>query len=294
MAQKSKLLSFLFLSVLFLANISAWTTVYNLNQQQPFEVVFFDIGQGDAALVKTHLGHYILIDGGEGEAILDKLKKEIPFYRKEIDLIVLSHAHSDHLGGLMYVLEDYDVNNILWNGVGGESALSSRWEKELKEGDYDVKIAQLGQRIKSNDFHIDILYPFENLKGEKFNDLNLSSVIIRVVYKDHSFLFTGDAYSSNEKELIEMENFCQNKEDAICRGMILNSDVLKVGHHGSKTSTSENFVEKVAPSVAVISSGKDNRYGHPHRETLEVLEKYDIKIARTDSGQDIRIKIEYE
>ncbi len=292
MARNNRIVVFSIVGLLFLANIFAWSIVYNLNQPQSFEVVFFDIGQGDAALIKTHLGHYILIDGGEDEVILDKLRKEIPFYRKEIDLIVLSHAHSDHLGGLMHVLEDYDANNILWNGVKGESALSSRWERELEEGDYDVKIAQSGQRIKSEGFFIDILYPFENIEKESFNDLNLSSIVLRVVYNNKSFLFTGDAYQSNETELVEMERYCQDKRDEIkCRGMVLNSDVLKVGHHGSKTSTSRDFVERISPSIAVISSGENNRFGHPHKEVLEVLEKYGIETIRTDLEGDIKIVI---
>ncbi len=291
-SDKRNILPFLILAGLILLNLFAWITVYDLNQPQPFEVVFFDVGQGDAALIKTHLGHYILIDGGETSVILDKLRKEIPFYRNEIDLIILSHAHSDHLGGLMHVLESYDTPNILWNGVGGESALSKRWERELEEGGYNVKIARAGQRIKSEDFFIDILYPLENIEKESFNDLNLSSIVNRVVYKDKSFLFTGDAYKSNEIELVEMENFCKNeKKEGLCRIMALQSDVIKIGHHGSKTSTSEEFIQAVMPSVAIISSGEDNRYGHPHSETLEILEKHDIKILRTDVEKDIRIKI---
>ena len=286
---------FSILAGLILLNFLAWATVYDLNLPQPFEVIFFNVGQGDAALIKTHLGHYILIDGGETSAILDKLRGEIPFYRKEIDLIILTHAHSDHLGGLMHVLESYDTPNILWNGVGGSGTLAGKWEKELEEGGYNVKIARAGQRIKTEDFFIDILYPLEDVSGTSFKDLNLSSVVARAVFRENSFLFMGDAYKSNETELIEMENLCREEEDRIgCRGMILDSSVIKIGHHGSKTSTSENFLERVMPSIAVISSGEGNRYGHPHPETLEVLEKHGIKILRTDTEGDIKIIIENE
>ncbi len=285
-----KIIILFILISLSLVNILLWIIIYNLNQPQDFEVVFFDVGQGDSALIKTHLGHYILIDGGEYDIIIDKLAKEIPFYRKEIDLIILSHAHADHLGGLLYVLENYKVSNILWNGQGSDSGLFLRWQRELTQNNYNVKIAQSGQRIKSQEFFIDILYPFNNIEKESFNDLNLSSIILRAVYNEKSFLFTGDAYKQNEEELIRMEDFCKDKRDQIkCRGMILDSDVLKVGHHGSRTSTSKEFVEKVSPLIAVISSGIDNRYGHPHKEVLEVLENYDIRIERTDLNQDIRI-----
>ncbi len=287
--------AFVALLALFLANLFAWNIVYQLNQEQPFEVVFFDVGQGDSALIKTHLGHYILIDAGDGKDVLDKLSKEIPFYRKDIDLIVLSHDHADHLGGFLDLVESYDITNILWNGVSGESTLSARWKREIDTGDYNVKIARLGQRISADDFFIDVLYPFDDISGDYFNDLNLSSVVVRVVYKDKSFLFMGDAYKENEEELIAMNKFCQDKrEELICRGMILDSDVLKVGHHGSRTSTSENFIELVDPSLAIISAGEDNRYGHPHPETLELLERYGIRIARTDLEGDIKIRINHE
>ncbi len=100
----------------------------------------------------------------------------------------------------------------------------------------------------------------------------------------------GDAYKSTEEELVRMKNYCKDKKEEIrCRGMILDSDVLKVGHHGSRTSTSQNFINEVQPLLAVISVGEKNRYGHPNEEVLEVLEKYDIKIARTDLEGDIKI-----
>lgn len=291
---KRRLLVYSIFLFLFLINIFSWTTIYNLNQSQNFEVVFFDVGQGDAALIKTHLGHYILIDGGEDSLILDKLSEEIPFFRRDIDLIILTHAHADHLGGLIEVLENYDVYNILWNGVRTESAMFSKWERMLKEGNYNIKISQLGQKIKSDNFSIDILYPLESIESQQFNDLNLSSIILRASYNNYFFLFTGDAYHENEKELIEMKEYCkESKEENKCQNLTIDSDVLKVGHHGSRTSTSEEFLKKVDPLVAVISSGKDNSYGHPHLEILELLKNYDIQIARTDQDGDIKITIDY-
>ncbi len=290
--KNKKLLILSIFGFLFFINVFSWITVYNLNQPQDFEVVFFDVGQGDAALIKTCLGHYILIDGGETSLILEKLSKEIPFWRKEIDLIVLTHAHADHLGGLIDVMENYKVENILWNGVEAETILFNKWKNELEKSDSEIKIAESGQRVKSGNFVMDILYPFEKVEKETFSDINLSSIVTRVSYKDSSFLFMGDAYKSIEKELIEAKNYCKDKRKEIkCRGMILNSDVLKVGHHGSRTSTSDIFLEKVMPLIAVISSGENNAFNHPHPETLEVLDKYGIRIARTDKENDIRINL---
>ena len=288
-----KLTIFFVFAFLFTINFVAWAKIYDLNQPQEFKVVFFDVEQGDSALIKTNLGHYILIDGGESSLILEKLSQKIPFYEKKIDLIVLTHAHADHLGGLIHVLENYHVENVLWNGVRTDTNLFDKWQRLLEEKDYNIKISEAGQRIKSGSFFIDVLYPFKKINDEFFKDVNLSSIILRIVYNNNSFLFTGDAYHLIEQELIEMEEFCRDKTKEIeCRGMTLKSDVLKVGHHGSKTSTSENFIEKVMPFIAVISSEESNRHGHPHQETLEVLKKYDIKVARTDKEGDIEIIIQ--
>jgi competence protein ComEC len=280
---------FLFLVVI---NIFVWTKFYELNQPEHLGVVFFDVGQGDSILIKTHLNHYILIDGGEDSLILEKLNKEIPFWVRDIDLIILTHAHSDHLGGLIHVMERYNVGNVLWNGVNPGTILSDRWEKIIKENNCNIKISQSGQRIKVGNFAMDILHPFNDVRKESFDDLNLSSIVLKISYLNNSFLLMGDAHQEIEQELIEMEDYCKDKMGEIkCRGMELDSDVLKIGHHGSKTSTSKNFLENVSPSIAVISVGEDNRYNHPHSETLELLEKYDIKIARTDKDGDIKITI---
>ncbi len=290
---KKKSFNYFFLIFLFFINFFIWIEFYELKQPQNFEVVFFDVGQGDAVLVKTNFNHYILIDGGENSLILEKLKKEIPFWTKNIDLVILTHAHADHLGGLIDVIENYNVKNILWNGVSGNSNLSKKWEDIISGNDYNIKISQLGQRIQIKEFVMDVLYPFNDISGEKFKDLNLSSIVLKINYLDNVFLLMGDADKSIEKELVEMMERCGKEEKEIkCRGLKnINSNVLKIGHHGSKTSTSEYFLEKVSPSIGIISVGENNKYNHPHKETLELLEKYDIKIARTDKDGDIKIII---
>ncbi len=284
----------LILGSLVFLNIFAWGIVYELSRPGQMEVIFFDIGQGDASLIKTPEGHKILIDGGPGPEILEKLAKEIPFWDKEIDLIILSHPHSDHLNGLIDVIEHYEVKFVLWTGVLAGGASFAKWEDLIT--DSEIIIARGGQRIKGKTFYLDILYPFSSYEGKEVRDLNTTSIIARLVTRDGSFLFTGDAYASNEKELIEAEKSCMegNLSFVFCRVMILNSDVLKVGHHGSKTSTSEEFLEAVSPSIAVISSGKNNSYGHPHKETLEALMNYGITILRTDREEDIKIISEME
>ncbi len=254
------------------------------------EVIFFDVGQGDAALIKSPQGHTILIDGGPGEVVLEKLGKEIPFFNRSIDLVILTHPHYDHLSGVVEVLLYYNVKEVVYTGVREENTLFKRWEEVVSEKGY--RTARSGMRISANDFYIDILYPFDNLDGEIVKDSNSTSVISRLAFRDHGIIFTGDAYSLQEKEVVEMERRCEEEDSLVCRSITLSSDVLKVGHHGSRTSTSQEFVVAVSPSVAVISAGKNNRYGHPHTEVLETLDRYGVSVMRTDRDGDVRMILE--
>jgi len=271
---------------LFLINILAWLVVYDFNKLLFLEVIFFDIGQGDAIFIKTPKRHQILIDGGPSSAILEKLGKELPFWDRTIDLIILTHPEYDHLVGLIEVVKRYKIENILWTGVRKETAEFKEWQRLIEEErmkeDAQIKIAKNGLRINLLIYEIDrkegyleILFPLESLEGGEFKNTNNTSIITKLVFGENSFLFSGDAYKEIERRLIEGE-------------VDLDSDVLKVGHHGSKTSTSEEFLKEILPEIAVISVGKENAYGHPHQEVLEILSKYGIRILRTDIDGDIK------
>ncbi len=261
---------------LFLANILAWITVFDLSQPQLLEVVFFDVGQGDSIFIETSQGHQILIDGGPTSVVLEKLNEEMPFWDRTIDLIILTHPERDHTVGLIEVLKSYKVENILWTGIIRDTSEYKEWINCIENEEAQTKIAQAGQKIEVGKAYLDILYPFENLEGQAVKNTNNTSIIARLVFGQNSFLFTGDAYKSVERKLID-------------KGGKLNSDILKVGHHGSKTSSGEEFIKQVSPEIAVVQAGRDNPYGHPHQETLEILEKYDIRVLRTDLDGDIKI-----
>ncbi|MGB9743434.1 MAG: ComEC/Rec2 family competence protein [Minisyncoccales bacterium] len=294
MNSRNKKFVWAILTGLLIFNFLAWSVIYHLNKPHSLEVVFFDVGQGNAALIKSTNGHYILIDSGPNASILEKLAKEIPFWQKKIDLVIITHAHKDHFAGLADVMERYRVENIIWNGARENSLDFQRWQDLISQTKSNIKIGWAGQRIKSKDFSLDILYPFFNLIDIEFKDANFSSFVLRLTYKEHSFLFMGDTYQSIEEELVSKEKFCQkemNQEnlDYLCQKMHLNSDVLLVGHHGSKTSTSEQFVQAVSPQVAIISVGQNNKFGQPAQEVLDRLAKYDIRVLRTDLNGDIKI-----
>ena len=269
---------------LFLCNYLAWFVVWEISRPILFEVVFFDVGQGDSALIKTPQGHQILIDGGPDARVLEKLGQEMPFWDKTLDLVILSHPEQDHMAGLLAVLENYKVSYILWTGVERDTALFKEWQKALvKEQAQDgavVKLASAGQKIIiSPKSQIEILYPFENMAGRIMKDSNSSSIVCRLVHNKTSFLFTGDIGQSGEKALLSRED------------IFLSARVLKVAHHGSKYSTSEDFLAAVSPAYAVISAGRDNSYGHPHPDVLARLAKFAITVLRTDHGGDIRFKL---
>jgi len=273
------------LVVLFSLNILAWIVVFDLSKPRFLEVIFFDVGQGDAIFINTPKRQQILIDGGPTSAILEKLGKEMPFYDRTIDLIILTHPERDHLAGLLEVLEKYKVENILWTGVIRDTAEFQEWQKLIKKEKANIFIAKNGQKIKAARTILDVLYPFESLVDREFENSNDTSIVAKLIFNKNSFLFTGDISKLTEKDLIIRENSCSDS----CQFATLDSDVLKVAHHGSKTSSSEEFIAKVSPEIAVISVGKSNSYGHPHQEVLEILTKYGIKILRTDQNGDIKI-----
>jgi len=267
---------FLIFGTLVIANIYCWSIVYDLNKLQSLEVVFFDVGQGDAIFIETLENYQILIDGGPTNVILEKLGNEMGFWDRTIDLIILTHPEHDHIAGLIEVLKRYEVENILWTGILRDTGEYEEWVKLIESEDSNVKIAQAGQKIITPNLFFVILYPFENLEGQSVKNTNNTSIIARLVFDNNCFLFTGDASKSIERKVI-------NKESN------LNCNLLKVGHHGSKTSTSRELLEAVSPRIAVISAGKDNRYGHPSQDVLEILNDYGIRILRTDQLGDIKI-----
>jgi beta-lactamase superfamily II metal-dependent hydrolase len=208
----------------------------------------------------------------------------MPFWDRTIDLVILTHPESDHMQGLLDILQRYKADYILWTGVEKTAPEYDAWinilEKQKgQKGTTGAKIiiTRAGQEIKAGNVLIDTLFPFKSLEGQEMkNTSNDTCVVSHLIFGKNSFLFTGDLSSKGEAELVSA------KSD-------IASDVLKVGHHGSKYSTSDLFLENVKPKIAVISVGKNNSYGHPTPEVLQRLEKFGIKMFRTDINGDIEM-----
>lgn len=240
-------------------------------------VVFFDIGQGDSILLQTDARQNILIDGGPDNTVVYKLGKYLPFWDRKIDLLVLTHPDADHITGLMEVIKRYKIKKILATGVIHTLPVYTELMQEIKEKNIPViQPKDVDEFIFSN-LVLQILWPKYNLWAKVYNDeLNDTSIVLKAVFaSSSSILLTGDLTKDKEKKLIRLYGFK------------LSSQVLKVGHHGSKTSTSREFLKIVKPDKAVISVGRNNRYGHPAFRVLKYLREYKIKIFRTDESGDI-------
>jgi len=172
---------------------------------------------------------------------------------------------------LLSVLENYKVDNIIWTGIEKEGEKFETWKKMINEEGANIYYAKSGDKIIMGDAAIKIISPKESLKGETFKESNDIAVVSKLQYKDSSFLFAGDVSIKKEKELDDID-----------------VDVLKVAHHGSKYSTSEDFLKKATPLISVIQVGK-NSYGHPTEEVLTRLDNFGIKVLRNDTNGDIKI-----
>ncbi len=227
---------------------------------------FLDVGQGDAIFIQTPNGIDVLIDGGPDNSVLRGLSKHMPFFDRNIDMVVGTHPDTDHIGGLIDVLDRYYVSNILTTNNEGRSIAASVYKQSVKNENASVVIARHGQVFQlDEDIFLEVLFPMYDTKGL---ESNTSSIILKLVHGDIEVLFMGDSPKRIEKFLVRQE-------------IDLDSDVLKVGHHGSLTSTSEVFLYAVSPQYAVISVGQDSRHGHPHAEVVERLISHGVQIYKT-------------
>lgn len=262
--------------ITFISGVLWWQFQFSA---PPLTVYFYDVGQGDAIHIRNAQGFDVLIDGGPTGRVVEKLGRTLPFWDRTIELMVLTHPHADHVVGLIAVLRRFKVQRVLVTGVLHTTDEYLTWLQEIKNQDIPITIAQQGQQWEIGDGALDILRPRNSFDGQIVSEgklgegggLNDTSIVTRLTFGKIRFLFMGDATSKVETELL--------KENA-------RADVLKVGHHGSKYSTSREFLKVVQPRWAVIQVGK-NRYGHPAFATLWRLQQARIEILRNDEDGDV-------
>jgi competence protein ComEC len=275
--KKANIVKFYVLAVLAGAAALVWIDVWSSAPTPHLKSVFFDVGQGDAIFFETPGRRQVLVDGGPSQKILAKLAAEMNFWDSRIDVVILTHPDADHISGLVDVFKRYQVGLFFHPRISRPTAEYREILKIVEEKKIPVLVARQGSRIGFGDgATIDVLWPPPNLSFGASGS-NRSSVVSKFNFGSKSFLLMADAETREESEI------------AAFAGAGVKADILKVGHHGSKNASGENFLAAVRPDYAVISVGENNRYGHPHPDAVSRLEKIGSRIFRTDVLGDIKI-----
>jgi competence protein ComEC len=269
---------FFILGALAAAALFVWSVVFAAAETGRLKIYMFDVGQGDAIFIETPDHYQILIDGGPSDRVLELLGRVMPFWDREIDLMVLTHPHADHVTGLIHVLGRYRAGTILESNAHYTTAEYAAWEAAKKEAGMLSYPAVAGMQIPvGGEVLLDVLAPFSDSTGLHLKNIHDAMVVLQLSYRAFDLLLMGDAEITIERPLIA--------------GRALRDvDVLKIGHHGSKTSTTEGFLHRTLPEYALISVGAKNRYGHPHASVLERLEANGVAVLRTDVLGDLLLE----
>ena len=248
--------------------IDIFLTLVVFSHRNLLRVSFLDVGQGDAVFVQAPNGNQLLYDAGPptGTAIR-ALSHVMPFWARSIDVAVFSHPDMDHIGGFPEIFKRYEIGVALEPGVGSNNGVYTTAEQAIVTEKAGHILARGGMSIElGGGVFADILYPDRDTTGMETNS---ASIVMRIRYGKTAFLVSGDLPQAQEDLLTGVY------------GEQLHADVLKLGHHGSRTSSSQYWLSAIHPATAVISSGKHNRYGHPHKEVLELLQKMNIPYLNT-------------
>ena len=263
-------------SILILSNILVWGALYERRPSDKLSVYFLNVGQGDAIFIDSPQHTRVLVDGGKNRKVLTELGKVFPFADKRIDVVIATHPDTDHIGGLPEVVSRFNVEVFIEPGVKSLNSVDDELHRRLDEKNTTELIARRGMTINlGGGAKLQILFPTQDVSNW---ETNRASVVAKLIYGDRKFLLTGDSPIPIENVLISLDE------------KMLDVDVLKAGHHGSRTSTSLEFAEATSPEYAIISAGKDNSYGHPHQEVLDILEKVGAKIVSTAERGTIKFE----
>ena len=276
-------------------------SIYFQNRSEPniLKVYFLDVGQGDSILIETPNGTQTMIDAGPNNKVINELSEVIPFFDRTVDIIIPTHSDLDHIAGFPEILRRFNVKNYYDSGFVDNDDLNTEI-KLLVQNEKGINIGKIsrGDKIvldKEHNISLEILWPPANYETKENNN---RSIVARLDYGETSFLFTGDAGIDVEKILLENSTMRNSSTTEIIDSTstknnsenILDVDILKAGHHGSKTASNLEFLEKVTPELTIISAGKDNKFGHPNQEALDNINKVGSKTKNTAEVGRILIK----
>lgn len=281
------------LGALLVMNLFIWGVEIRSDRRGKLTVSFLDVGQGDALYIEAPNGNQVLIDGGRGRQTLRALGRVMPFWDRSLDLVIATHPDQDHTGGLPDVLSRMRIDGVVTTENTSTTGAYEAFENEIQKERATRVLARAGERIVLDEgVVLEILSPDRDVTGW---ETNTASIVAKLSYGTKSFLFTGDAPQEIEKYIVGKNVHTELGSSK------MNSTVLKLGHHGSRTSTSRMFLSVVNPSYAIISAGKENSYGHPHKEVTELLDEFNIPYLNTadvgtitfvTDGEDMSVKNE--
>jgi len=244
-----------------------WYVAIRENRDGILTISFLNIGQGDAIFIESPTGMQVVIDGGPNKAIMKEITSIMPWYDRHIDMIMVTNPDKDHYEGFIPLFSRYTIGVEVEPGTVSQTEMYRTLKNIIQTKKVASIVARRGQIIDiGGGAYIQILFPDRDVSGLSTNN---GSIVAKLVYGQTSVLLTGDSPIAIEEYLISQDK------------TILDSDILKVGHHGSRTSTSGAFVQAISPAYAVISAGKDNSYGHPHKEVLDILAKKKVPVLGT-------------
>jgi competence protein ComEC len=267
MRSKRTLVLLVAIAVFAFVAVIIWQAVLREERHGLLSISFLDVGQGDSIYIESPTGIQVLIDGGSDGTVIRRLSEVMPWYDRTIDLVIGTHPDADHIGGLIDVFARYRAGIVLQSSVLGTTATWNTFEKVARVETRNFSDTKRGQIIDLGaGARLEILFPDRDVPNL---ETNTGCVVSRLVYGSTSFMLSCDAPQAIEYYLVELD------------GPKLKSDVLKPGHHGSKTSTSPLWVGYVDPEYAVFSRGCNNKYGFPHEETIATLNKFEVSISDT-------------
>ncbi len=265
--ERHKYLKWYLLFGLIILSFVLWYIVLREDREGIMTFVVLDVGQGDALYIESPTGKQVIVDGGPNKTLMREISKVVPWYDRHLDMIVVTNPDRDHYEGFIPLLEKYKIDTVLEAGTTNPNPAYAIFQKVVLEKNIKKVIAIRGQNIDlGGGAFLQVLFPDRDISGLSPND---GSIVMKLIYGDTSVMLQGDSTSRIEEYLLSLST------------TTLQSTILKAGHHGSKTSSLEKYIQVVYPKWTVISSGLNNSYGHPHKETLETMKKFNIPTLDT-------------